>query len=547
LARQTVASWFEAHPNALTHLTRYRSEGGSWRQCVSVLRASHDYPFRDHTALMDYGHEGSVPAPPTKVEPPRHPAPTPTFRRSDRDLADLARSEDFFVTSAVNNCRGSEAIRAMEHWKAETQGTVVCNPVQYENRKPADPDTELDGDMWWAQELRDYMIEQEIRPHPSISLMTTKAAGTSANPVPARMNGLTKDRHAVFGHPQLTMRTVAAPHLPRPKIMYSSGAMTDPRYSDTITGDMANHHHSVGGVIVEIRGDRVHMREVVWDGECFIDVDKRYGVDGITKADRAEALVPGDVHSGYDDPAVEQAVFASNGWSLMDVTRPRRTIIHDGFNATACGQHENSPLHQALRWQSQTSNVQEELAEYGYLIERLIPDWTELYFPYDNHGDMGARWLHKPEHAIEPENLPFWWRTKADVVDAAAESEDFVNVLQLMMEAVCPNVAARATFLSPYFPAGSLRIKGVELGLHGDKASNGARGGAAALSKLATRLIAGHVHSPIILQGVYLAGIAALYQHGYNRGPSGWMQTMVGLLANGRRQMYHIVDGHFRG
>ena len=546
MARQTVASWFEAHSPALLTLNLIRQDGKSWRQCVKHLRTACDYPFSDHTALMDFGQvEGVLTPRPKPREAPRHPAPIPTFERSAYDIAQLAKAETFFVTSAVNNCPGVPGfLQTLERWRHETGGIVVCNPVQYQNRKPADPNAKPDKDVWWEPELQEFMIQQEIRPHPHLSLMTTKAAGTSPNPVPQRMDGLTKDRSAVFGHPQLTMRTVAAPHLNLPKILYSSGAATEPIYSDTVAGDMAKHHHTIGGVIVEVRGDRFHLREVNWDGECFIDVDRKFTPDGHEAAPRALALVPGDIHVGLEDPLVMEAVFAQDGKSLCEVIRPIDIMLHDLFNATACGQHDNSPFDRAMRWQAGTSNIVQELQSVGEWVDQWLPPYSNGKVVYSNHDDMLKRWAYRNEKDVEPENLPFYYRLKANILDEHAETLESVNVFELAMRMVCPEAAALLEFLGPN---ASHRLMNVELALHGHKASNGVRGGAAALARLATRLIAGHVHAPVIWQGVYLAGLSSIYRHGYNDGPSGWLQTMVALLANGRRQMYHVVDGKYRG
>ena len=83
--------------------------------------------------------------------------------------------------------------------------------------------------------------------------------------------------------------------------------------------------------------------------------------------------------------------------------------------------------------------------------------------------------------------------------------------------------------------------------MHGHLGPNGARGSARNLSRIGTRSIIGHSHSPNIWQGVYQVGTSSKLRLHYTAGPSSWFHTHAVVHPNGRRQMIHIVEGHWRG
>ena len=92
----------------------------------------------------------------------------------------------------------------------------------------------------------------------------------------------------------------------------------------------------------------------------------------------------------------------------------------------------------------------------------------------------------------------------------------------------------------------SLVVCGVELGMHGDRGPNGARGSARNLRRIGVRSIIGHSHSPEIAEGCYQTGTSTRLRLEYNSGPSSWLNAHVVLNADGKRQLVIIVDGRFR-
>lgn len=540
----TVAGWFFEHPSAVEAVRfwlreRAKGRGLGSRKMVEFLQAEHSYPFRDHTAFQKWAREVF---PNIYAQAVTHKAPEPvSFRKTGADIKRLERHEDFFCTSAVSNCRADPGfLSAVERWRDDRQGKITVNPVRYANpRTRREMEKETSGE-WWDPALEDYMLEDEIRPHEYLAIMTAKAQATANNPLPPRIDGRTKHRSAIFGHPQLAMRTVPTPQAKLPKLMYSSGAITEKFYSDTVSGDMADFHHSLAGVIAEIRGDRFHLREVIWDGQSFIDCDKRYYADRIEDAPPPLALDMGDIHVGLHAQNVMEATFERED-SIYNTLHPERVILHDLFDGKSVNPHEAANrLTRAANFRRGNTNLYNELRDVGYFLDNLPADLEVVVVP-SNHDDFLNRWLQRGEKMVEPENLELYHRFCSELLARERATGVLPAALPVALEG---HYDREVRFLKI---DESFRLMGVELGMHGHLGPNGARGSVKNLARIGTRSIIGHGHGPWIWQGCNMVGMSAIYRHGYNVGPSGWLQSHTLLHANGYRQATHIVKNYWRG
>ena len=553
MARRTVATYLEDPGNSstLSAIDAWLADpsGESLRGFVVRLRSDFNYPFRDHTTLGDWftrnraelwPRQAETPHPPTDSGLTAFPTPTKSFIRGARDLAEISDSEDFIVTSAVNNCYADPGfLAALEQWRGCTGGKILVNPVRYKN--PTDRDDGKREDEWWDESLVEYMLEQEIRPHPLLSVMTTKAQATSSNPLPPRIDGRTKDRSAVFGHPQLMMRTVATPQHRLPKVLYSSGAVTTKNYSDTLAGDMADFHHTLGGIHIQVRGDRFHLREITWDGECFMDLDKMYMESGVYDAPALTALITGDTHVGLHAPNVMRATYGPGG--MVDTLQPKYVVLHDLLDARSVNHHDmDKRLSRAARARKGETSLEGEIDGVREWLEGL-PDGPNYVVTRSNHDDMLDRWLQRGEKGVEPENAEMYHALCAEMLREEREGGEFPLALEVALKMRGSERDVRFLRLDESF-----REHGIEMGMHGHLGCNGGAGGLRALSRIGTRFVSAHGHGGLMIyQGGYMTGMNAVYRHGYNNGPSNWIQGNVGVHANGRRQQILIIGEHWRG
>ncbi len=577
MAKLTLAQWFETHPKARAEIEKWlhqrrhsggggdgNKKGGGLRSLLATLKEKHEYPFSDYVTLSHFARKEfgntlyTAATRRVKVDPEviaergrkskRRPKPiTETFQRSDADVRRLEGHHDFFVSSAVANCTANPGfLAAVERWREERNGKIVLNPIRYKNPTRRG---DIDRNEQWDSDLRPYLLDSEVRPHEFLSIMPTKMAATTSNPLPARLDGRTKARSAIFGHPQLAMRTVPTPQNRLPKILYSSGAITmkdDPmalghNYSDTLAGDMGNFHHSYAGVIAEVRGENFHLREVVWDGRGFVDCERYYTADGIEDAPPALALAMGDIHCGLEDEDVMEATFGTNG--IYSTIRPQAILVHDVFDGRTVNPHEAlNRLTAAVRAHRGQNKLADELKYTGQWLNALPKD-TRRMVVRSNHDEFLMRWLQKGEKGVESHNVRLYHELCAAMIGEAEAHPNGKFPIPLELA------------LRPYLDEGiefldyddSYRPGGVELAMHGHLGPNGAQGGIRALSRIGTRFVTGHTHSPSIWQGGYQAGHSSQDRHGYNVGPSGWFKAHVQVCFNGYRQMFFIIGREFRG
>lgn len=527
----SVAQWFAKNRTAAQFAVRKSQTGVSQRSLIPLLQQKFDFPYRDHTALGDWFRASS----PTTAAIRRSKPEPERFLRSDREVKALDKVEDFFVTCAVSSspvC--APALRALEKAAEECNGRILCTPIRYVNPTRRDQDSEE----WWDGAVRPYLLENEVRPHPLLSLMATKVAATANNPLPPRLDGMTKARSAVYGHPQLAMRTVATPQEKLPKILYTSGAITERSYSDTLAGALAHFHHSVAAVKVEVRGKKFHLREIRWDGSKFIDIDREYRPNGIYDAERAKALILGDIHVGLDDEEVLQAIFGgSNG--MIDTLDPELLVLHDLFDGRTVNPHERgNALIAATRARQSVADEIESVKAWLDMALDQSPDDMRIAVVRSNHDIFLDRWLESGHAEPRDKELFHWLSWK--MLETHRLTGEFPNPLELALG----ELDERIKFLKL---DESLQVSGQELGSHGHLGPDGARGSPANLARIGTRGVYGHVHSPRIWQGTNFVGLTARYRHGYNHGYLSWLHTMLQIAANGATQMLHCIGKDWRG
>jgi len=298
-------------------------------------------------------------------------------------------------------------------------------------------------------------------------------------------------------------------------------------------------------VIVEVRGNRFHLREVTWDGEGFTDLDRRYTAGGAEAAPPPEALVMGDIHAPhFVSPYVMAATFGQGG--IVETLSPRRLFLHDLADNRNTNPHElqnrltRAALVAGQRGSRKQGSVEAELEGVASWVVGL-PAFEEVLVVRSNHDDFLGRWLERQQP--EPQNAKLYHQLCYLMLQYHEQHGRFPIPLELALRQnhVLPD---NVRFLDV---DESYRVGGIELGMHGHHGPNGARGSVRNLSMIGTRSMIGHVHSPGIWQGVYAVGLSAVYRHGYNAGPSSWLNTHGLVHANGYRQLVHTIKTHWRG
>jgi len=350
----------------------------------------------------------------------------------------------------------------------------------------------------------------------------------------------------LFASPKQRLKMVPTSNTQMPHAIMTTGAVTLPaykteRYMSQRLASIADYDHVLGGVIVEVVDSKMfHFRQVQADRQgSFIDLGVRYKADGNTERVQPEALSLGDWHSGETDPAAREAFVGRGEDSVIMVTKPRRLIVHDGFNGMSISHHEQkNKILRAQRSAAQKLSLEKELIQYGEDLDYLasFPFVEEVVIVKSNHDLFLDRYLSEARYVEDPQNYALSLRLSADMIEGKSPLQAFVDSMNIKN-------AGKLRWLSE---DDDYKIAGVELGAHGHLGANGAKGSLHAMEAAYGNSISGHAHSQEILRGAWQNGTMSIMKPSYVRGPSSWTFSSTLLYPNGSRQLISVIAGEWR-
>jgi hypothetical protein len=158
-----------------------------------------------------------------------------------------------------------------------------------------------------------------------------------------------------------------------------------------------------------------------------------------------------------------------------------------------------------------------------------------------NHDDFLDRWLKNEDWKKQPTYKNSRLYMKMSDMLLEQYGKDPYNV-----KGVIPCI------INEKFPkfitlgrSASYKVKGYELGVHGDIGTNGSRGSLLQFRKLNTKIVVGHYHSPGRKDGALSVGTSTCLRVGYNQGPSSWLQSHVIIHNDGRAQHINFINKEF--
>jgi hypothetical protein len=412
------------------------------------------------------------------------------------------------------------------------------NPTSLWSKKAKDQD-------WWDITLAPYLYDRRVRLNKHLVLLgDIKTQPTATSPLQG-FESITGPRSAIIGHPKLELTMVPTPQEQLPKLLTTTGAVTQRNYTPSKAGKKGEFHHTYGACVVEIAGSTFHIRQLnaVKDGS-FMDLRHEYR--GVKRLDTGgiAALVMGDTHVEVIDPTVVRATFYKGG--LVNTLRPDYLVWHDVHDFYSKNHHHiGKPFIDYVKHVSGADDVEKMLDHTFATIDQWTPTFTKNVFVPSNHPDALARWLDRADWKSDPRNAKFILRTSLAMLEAAHMGDVGAKIL-------CPflywakqklKTAKQSVFLAH---EESFQVKGVELGYHGHYGLNGARGSRKSFARIGTKVVIGHTHSPGISEGAYQVGTSSRLKLEYVYGPSSWMHTHCAVYKNGKRSLINIINGEWR-
>lgn len=470
---------------------------------------------------------------------------SPEFLVSKTRAAELERKKRYFISCSQNNTPVEPGFwKAMHHYCADRSATLIITTLRYRNPTSIWNKQDSDHEIWWPDEVLPYLVENDLCIHPSLKVMgRMRLQATAVNPLEG-LDSFSQGASAIYGHNQIQMKTVPTPQHMLPKILHTTGSCSIKNYSRTKAGVKGAFHHSIGGVIVEKKGKKFHMRAVVWDGRGFYDLEHYYTADGVQKAGPVEALITGDEHALFYDRLVRKGTYDAHD-SIAKTLKPKLIVRHDVFDGYSISHHHaKSPVTQYVKRREGLDVLKGELELTARFIDDTTPKGSTNVIVASNHNEHLMRWLNEVDWKKEMWNarMYFWfWDRLLDDAKFTSSGVSHFDPFAFWAE---QHVKSSTKFLKRDEPC---NVAGVELSLHGDRGPNGSRGSAINLNKIGVKTVIGHGHSPRIEKGCVSVGVSTGMKLEYTSGPSSWLNTHCVVYPNGKRQLLTVLDGTWRG
>lgn len=461
---------------------------------------------------------------------------------------EIRKAKRYVITSAQNATpihKGFFAAlrRYCEHHGAE----LIIIPLRYRNPTSMWSENDTGAD-WWDPAVLPYLNDTRHMLGKNLAVLADiKIQPTATDPL-SGLEGVSRGESCIVGHPKVALTVVPAPSHSTPKMMVTTGSVTQPNYTNSKAGKKGEFHHSLAAVVVETDGALFHLRHLAAtkDG-AFIDLDKEYTPKAVRKAPPALALVMGDTHAWFADKAVLRATFDADD-SLVNTVRPKNIVWHDTLDFySANHHHRGEPFVNLAKHLDGFADVAREVQHAFALVDKYMQKFkgTVHAFPHSNHDAALYRWVKETDWRSDPRNALFYLETALHLAQNTKMKENGASTpdpFKFWGEKLLKS-PKRCRFLSS---DEAFVIAGVDLGNHGHMGANGARGSLRGLAKQGVKSIVGHSHTPGIYEGAMQVGTSSMLRLGYNKGASSWLHTHALLYANGKRTLINFIGGKYK-
>lgn len=444
---------------------------------------------------------------------------------------EVRKSKAYFITwaqaeTAVHKgfLENLEAYANLHNAEIIVQAGRYKNPNSIESNKYLKSKEKSRGT--WDASIRKYLYANRISLNSYLSILAdVKVQPTAVMPL-SGLGSFTGRESSILPHPKVQLESLPILDGYKHKLMLSTGAVTVPNYTDTKAGKKGEFHHQIGFVVAEIFDNKdFQVRQIQADDDgSFMDLhfNVRNGSVSIDKV--VDTAIWGDLHFGSHD---EKALCMAE--DLSDYLDVERVIIHDAFDGESVSHHiSKNPFQMLNQEEKGTNNLENELTntiEYlGNLSKRF-----EVISIESNHNDFLDRWLINNDwRKVHNKKLYL------ELAHLKALSNNGKGVFHMLLEDNYPNIK------TVNYGGSYIRLN-TELGTHGDRGTNGSRGGIKQFKNLLIKTITGHSHSPRKEDGATVVGTLTKLRLGYNDSWSTWVHGIVLLYKNGKNQHIHLI------
>jgi transposase-like protein len=428
-----------------------------------------------------------------------------------------SKAKRYIVTSAVNDTPvNQEQLATLERIAEETDARLIVIATVYKN-----PDMMKQGflqSLSWPEGTLPYICQEKFQINKNLVLRgDARIRVTAINPLQGA-NHAGDVKSEIFGHPQIAMEMVPTPKDSIPKVLLTTGTISERNYGGSWTAKKAEFHHSHNALFIETRGDKFWPTQLPWDGEGIQLFDRYYTPNSSRKADKVAGVVYGDVHA-YAQTKQERKILNE----LIHGLKAEHNVIHDILDFSTGSHHKEHDLLANLR--DPDFDIRNELNHTCDWLS-TVPNAIVVS---SNHNDHLDQWFNRYNTRKADQNIKLY----AELMHLANNSvcglfEAYVNSQDVEAAFTCPNE--------------EFDIAGIDVSQHGHKGPNGARGSGKGFARTGRKTIVGHSHTPGIYKGCWQVGTSAMTMK-YAQGYSSWLMCHALISSKGKRSMIYVING----
>lgn len=380
------------------------------------------------------------------------------------------------------------------------------------------------------------IIEGNIRINNKLSLSNFAVKPQQIKPFTG-LDSFTKGEGSfIFGATKQYLQTVATKNGKLPKLMLTTGTVTDPNYNlKHRVGRLAYKDHTYGGIYIETDKNYFYMRHIPFykNGKAY-DLAKEF--NGRTVKDiQPSAMVIGDWHTGETDKKIRKKTF-----EMINKYKPKNIFIHDFADFKSINHHEDGKIiDKVMSYKTTNLNLEQEIKmiakELKYFVNN-IPKKTKIYIVKSNHDEWLHQYLNYGKFLQQPQNAYLSSKLLTMAFDGLDVFEEAVKMFYNFPK-------DKVTFLKS---DDSVKIQGYELAEHGHKGANGARGSIRTYEKATQMQISAHTHTPLIQRKQIIVGTSTILEPSYVKGGlSSWMNAHAFVYKPGMAQLITFIKGNY--
>lgn len=438
----------------------------------------------------------------------------------------------FVVTTAVMGKEVNKSfVEAIKNY-AKRNGALLlvlpCEDVASRGKKASS--IELSPD------LSDFrVVFKDTYLNKNLCLCAIKVSAKQINPLTGldRM-AVSRNASIIIASPKVFLKYIPNMHYDIPPALMTTGAVTINNYDNDMymskrTSVLAENDHAYGAVIIEIEDDDVfHFRHVQASSHnSLTDLGIDYLPDGSIKNMENTVMVIGDSHVGYHDEELYHCTL--NTAKNIGVST---VVLHDIFNGTSITHHDlGKGITRAIKANKNELGLQLECVAVKNYLEYIENQDMDIYIVESNHDQHLLRYLEEGRYVSDPINYQMGLKL-------ALASMDNKNPLQYAIEKILDYRSDKVHWLKE---DESLKIYGVECGVHGSKGSNGSKGSLQIFEKGLGNCVTAHTHSACIIRNACSVGTTSNMDLKYNKGLSNWTRTCCLIYNNGSKQLINFI------